>query len=385
MTQPQLPIRLSVCIPTHHGRGEVLKEAIDSVLVQFTPTLREQVQICVSDNASEDETQALMECYIREHPGLFVYLRHPVNRGLVGNLLALVGAAQGEYCWLFSSDDRMARHGLSEVLAALSQSPMLAGLTVDLSYYDRSMAHRIKDGMPAGLLPDHPERRQVFTSPAQIYRECGSVMGSLSLQVFDRNLWLEAVEEVGEAKCVTFRYFLYLYLFGRMVKKRPAWLWLPEKLIQSRTDNDTLSQDLNRNALKYQTTVMEELHRIWGGLFHPASATCQALMRANFRSFWNGFALLSYKSQYACGAADEVQALLVWTRCLSFLPAFWITVFPALLTPSVVLRAVLPPLKRTGWMSVLRTWKRSVMPQAQSGELMPQAQSSGRLRNQETL
>jgi glycosyltransferase involved in cell wall biosynthesis len=374
MTQPQSPLRLSVCIPTHQGRAAVLKEAIDSILLQLTPALREQVQVCVSDNASEDETQALMERYLSENPGLFVYLRHSVNRGLVGNLLALVGAAQGDYCWLFSSDDRMAQHGLSEVLAVLSQNPMLAGLTVDLSYYDRSMAQCIKEGMPARLLPNHPERRQVFTSPAQIYRECGSVMGSLSLQVFDRKLWLEAAEEVGEAKCVTFRYFLYLYLFGRMVKKRPAWLWLPEKLVQSRTDNDTLTQDLNRNALKYQTTVMEELHRIWGSLFHPASATCQALMRANFRSFWNGFALLSYKSRYVCGAADEGQALLVWTRCLYFLPAFWITVFPVLLTPSAVLRAVLPALKRTGWVSALRVWKRRLLPQG-----------GNRLRDQETL
>ena len=365
-SMPQSPLRLSVCIPTHQGRAAVLKEAIDSILLQLTPALREQVQICVGDNASEDETQALMERCLCEYPGLFVYLRHSVNRGLVGNLLALVSAAQGEYCWLFSSDDRMARHGLSEVLAALSQNPMLAGLTVDTGYYDRSMAYCINEGMAAGLLPLHPERRQIFTAPAQIYRECGSVMGSLSLQVFDRKLWLEAAEEVGEAKCLTFRYFLYLYLFGRMVKKRPAWLWLPEKLVQSRSDNDTLSQDLNQNALKYQTTVIEELHRIWSGLFHPASATCQALMRANFRSFWNGSALASYKSRPACGAADEVQALLVWTRCLYFLPAFWITVFPVLLTPSIVLRTVLPPLKRSGWVSALRAWKRSVMPQGAS-------------------
>ncbi len=329
--------------------------------------MRGQVEICVSDNASDDGTQALVARYSRENPDTFVYHRHPTNRGIAGNLMALVNIARGDYCWLLSSDDRMAGRGLSQVLAVLSQSSALAGLTVDLSYYDRDMTHPIRGGMLTTLLPRDPDRMQVFTSPQQIFRECGSVQGGLSMQVFDRELWLETLEDIGETEWASFRYFPYLYLFGRMVKKRPAWLWLPEKLIQSRTDNDSLSEELNHNALKYQTKVMEELHRIWGRLFGPSSATCQSLMHTNFRPFWNGLALLDYKSRYACTAADEARALVVWTRCLFLLPVFWVTTLPVLLTPSFVLRAVVPPLKRTGWVPVLRTWKRHLTQRAQGG------------------
>ena len=324
----------------------------------MTPDLRGQVQICISDNASEDGTQALVQRYSSENPGLFVYHRHAVNQGLPGNTMALARIAQGRYCWLLSSDDTMAEQGLTQVLAALAQNPNLAGLTVDLRYYDRSMTHCLREEMPLILLPSHPEQAQVFTSPEQIFRECGSVQGGLSMQVFDRELFLEVLEEAGDAKCATFRYFPYLYLFGKMVKKRPAWLWLPEKLIQSRGDNDTLSLELNQNVLKYQTTVMEELHRIWAGLFGASSATCQSLMRANFALFWNGPALLSYKSRYLCTEADEVRALGIWTRCLFLLPAFWLTAFPVLLMPHFVVRPAVLALRRAGCISALRVWKR---------------------------
>ena len=46
-------MRLSICIPTHDGRREQLREAVESVLTQS----KDGVEICISDNASEDGTQ----------------------------------------------------------------------------------------------------------------------------------------------------------------------------------------------------------------------------------------------------------------------------------------------------------------------------------------
>lgn len=351
-------LRLSICIPTHQGRAAVLKKAIDSVLVQLTPSMRTQVQICISDNASEDETQKVVERCIQKYPGVFIYHRHPKNLGFTRNLLALVSLAQGEYCWLLSSDDALAENGLSRVLAALAGNPGLAGLTMDLRYYDRSLTHCIREDMPAVLLPRRPKQAQVYTSPSQIFRECGLVQGGFSMQVFDRKLWLEALNDAGETKCASFQFFPYLYLFGRMVKKRPSWLWLPEKLVWSRTDNDYLSQEMSLNALRYQTGVMNELFCIWKDLFGADSATCQSLMKRNGRLFWSAAALLSYKSCYTCTAADEARALGIWTRCLFFLPAFWLTAFPVLLTPRFVVHPAVSALRRTGCIPMLRGWNR---------------------------
>jgi abequosyltransferase len=54
---------LSFCIPTHHGRAAYLKEAIDSMLEQIVGQHEGDVQICVSDNGSDDGTAELLAGY----------------------------------------------------------------------------------------------------------------------------------------------------------------------------------------------------------------------------------------------------------------------------------------------------------------------------------
>jgi abequosyltransferase len=367
--------RLSICIPTHHGRGRFLREAVDSVLCQMTDALRGQVEICISDNASEDETQNLIARYSREHPGLFVSQRHAENLGFTQNLMSLVRLAQGDYCWLFSSDDHMAEGGLARVLDALAERPTLAGMTVDFRSYDQSMTQMLGESHPAALLPSHPERTQVFTSPADIFRNCGSVQGNFSMQIFDRRLWLEALVEIGEAKFAGYQYFPYLYLFGRMVQKRPAWLWLPEPLIHSRAQNDYLSDTLGRNLLKYHTLTMDEASRVWGELFGRSSATYQSLMRDNYRIFWSAYPVLVYKSRFACATGDEWRALVGFTRRLFFLPGFWAFTLPALLLPRFVPQACLAALRRTGLGQALRALKRRLRPEAQRSCPIPDGRS----------
>lgn len=351
-------MRLSICIPTHHGRGRFLAEAISSLLLQKTEEWTDQVEICVSDNASEDETCELMTGYIRGYPGLFHYYRHPANLGFTRNLIHLITLAQGDYCWLFSSDDVMAPGAVALILEMLAQHPNTAGMTVDFRSYDREMKQIVGESHPPILLPDHPEEKQVFTSPGQIFRACGSVQGNFSMQIFDRRLWQEAAAETGTAKISSFRYFPYLYLFGLMVRKRPMWIWLPEKLVQSRTQNDFLSGELGRSMLRYHTVTMQEVAQIWRELFGRSSATYQSLMFDNYHVFWSAWSIIVYKGRYPCTLADEIKAVVVFARNLSFLPGFWATGFPALLVPQQVPKAGLAFLRRTGLGRRLRACKR---------------------------
>ena len=57
---------LSICIPTYN-RAEYLKEALDSIIKQINDTNRDKVEICISDNASEDNTKELIENYRKKH------------------------------------------------------------------------------------------------------------------------------------------------------------------------------------------------------------------------------------------------------------------------------------------------------------------------------
>jgi abequosyltransferase len=362
MTQPVSGKRLSVCIPTHHGRGETLREAIESVLSQLTETLSSRIEICISDNASEDETQPLVRRYMQEYPGLIRYHRNPENLGFTRNLMHAVGLAEGDFCWLLSSDDVMAPHGLTRILEVLDEFPTLTGLTFTTQAYDRTMTQKIKAEYPPSLLPQYPQEMHVYSGPDQIFRECGSVMGYTSTQVFDRRLWQECLAEIGPEKFAAFTYFPYLYLFGKMVRKKPQWIWLPEKLVFSRADNDYLSSHLSSNMLKYHRLTMEEASQVWGQLFGRGSATYQSLMRDNYVNFWSGPSLLRYKAFTLCTAAEEWRALLWFPRRLYFLPSFWLFAFPVLLTPHSWTQAAAFTVKKLGMRDTLRSVKQRFFP-----------------------
>ncbi len=329
--------RLSVCIPTHDGRADTLEEALDSVLGQITPGLQSRVEVCISDNASKDGTRALVERLDWERPGLIRYHRNPENLGFTRNLLNVVAMAQGDYCWLLSSDDVINPGGIARVLDALGAYPGLAGMTVFFHSLDRHLAGD-EVPYPTVLLPADYEREQLLTSPAQIFRQCGSIMGYTSAQVLDRRLWCQTLRDVGETKFNGFRYFPYLYLFGHMVKRCPQWLWLPEKLVNSRGENDYLSAHLGRNFIRYHLSTMEEVSRVWGELFGRDSATYRHLMRANYTLLWNWFDLVRYKARFPCDYGDDWAALVGFTRRLYFLPGFWATAFPVLLLPHSLIR-----------------------------------------------
>ena len=353
---------LSICIPTHNGRGGTLREALESILSQLDETLKPQVDICISDNASQDETQALIAQYMLDYPGLIRYHRHSTNLGFTRNLMQVIALSQARFCWLFSSDDAVAPNALARVVQLLAEHSTLTGLTLDSQAYDRSLTQPISDEQSPSLRPENPTEMHWYSAPEQIFRECGSVMGYTSAQVFDRALWQECLKEIGSEKFNSFTYFPYLYLFGKMVQKKPQWIWLPEKLVLSRTKNDYLSSHLSSNMLKYHRLTMEEASQVWGQLFGRNNATYQSLMRDNYVNFWCGPAILRYKALTFCTSAEEWRALFWFPRRLYFLPSFWLVAFPVLLTPHPFARGAAALARKFKMLGMLRAVKRRLFP-----------------------
>ena len=361
MTQENVPL-LSICIPTHDGRGGTLQDALRSFFGQFKESHKGRVDVCISDNASEDETQALVAQYSERYPGVIRYQRNPVNLGFSRNLMNVIGMSSARFCWLLSSDDALVPHALARALETLAQYPTLTGLTCNWQTCDRSLTQPLAEEQSPTLRPKEQERLHRYSAPEQIFRECGSVMGYTSAQIFDRALWQECLREISPKKFSSFAYFPYLYLFGKMVQKKPQWIWLPEKLVLSRTKNDYLSSHLSSNMLKYHRLTMEEASQVWGQLFGRSSATYQSLMRDNYINFWCGPALLRYKALTFCTSAEEWRALLWFSRRLYFLPSFWLVAFPILLTPHPLARGAAALARKMRMLNALRAVKRRLFP-----------------------
>ena len=341
-------MKLSICIPTHDGRVAPLREAIDGILAQIAHGVPGEVEVCVSDNASEDGTADMMREYAARHPGRFVYRRNETNLRFLKNLLQVFSLASGDYCWLLSSDDQIAAGGIATALETLQAHPGVAGMTVCASRYDKEMQHEIGP-FPARLLPEHWEQMHVYRSADDAFRDCGAFLGYISVLVIDRALWQEVAAEVGEERLGSFRHFPQTFMIGSVIKKRPYWIWHPDMLVKCRTANDALIELMSNNLIKYHIETMEDGARVWAALLGPRSPIHRTMTRKVYPLTWGGGAVAGYKAS-SCTPRDEAAALVAFTRNLYFLPDFWKSTFPVLLLP----RALIAAGFKYGWAKKLR-------------------------------
>jgi glycosyltransferase involved in cell wall biosynthesis len=111
---------LSICIPTYN-RCELLARSLDVALLQSSEL---PVEICISNNASSDDTEDLLRSLARIHRRLRVENRAQ-NIGIDRNILAAVRMARGRHVLPIGDDEMFAPGAIASILAALRSQPDL--------------------------------------------------------------------------------------------------------------------------------------------------------------------------------------------------------------------------------------------------------------------
>lgn len=106
---------LSICIPTYN-RAKELEQCLEAVLPQTS--MNGLIEVCVSDNASDDGTAALLARYVMKHPQLRA-IRQPENIGGERNYLEILKFARGKYAKLHGDDDYFVPGAVQPILYAL--------------------------------------------------------------------------------------------------------------------------------------------------------------------------------------------------------------------------------------------------------------------------
>jgi abequosyltransferase len=91
-----------------------LKATLASICEQMTS----DVELVISDNASEDDTQQLV-ANVQNRYSNVRYYRSATNEGPDRNYLRVISYATGEYSWLFGSDDLMPAGAIDQVMSIL--------------------------------------------------------------------------------------------------------------------------------------------------------------------------------------------------------------------------------------------------------------------------
>ncbi len=235
--------KLSICIPTYN-RCAMLKNLLESILIQLNGQKAELVEIAVSDNASDDGTQDMVANIAESHPECsIIYHRNEENTGADRNYLRAVEISHGEYAWMIGSDDMLEPDVLDRLFLELEK-----GYSVYIAQrdnYDFNMEHQegVESFFKEGLAKDMLFELNCIRNWDFYFNSCisiGGVFSYLSSTVFRRSLWNSAEEP--EKYTGTAYVHAYILLKG-LLKQKSTLKLIGWPLVKNRRGNDSFRQD----------------------------------------------------------------------------------------------------------------------------------------------
>jgi abequosyltransferase len=114
-------ILLSILIPTYN-RASHLDKALNTFFNQLIliENFNEKIEILVSDNCSQDNTQNVLNAYSNRGVN-YRFWKNDENIGFDKNFYKLVKESKGKYCWIFGDDEYLVEAGLNDVMLVLTQ------------------------------------------------------------------------------------------------------------------------------------------------------------------------------------------------------------------------------------------------------------------------
>lgn len=331
-------MKLSICIPTHHGRRAVLSAALDRIAAGAGELSRLGLQVVISDNASADGTDAMVAAFSARHPDLEVAYHRNARDIRLANIFRVVEHADGDWCWLFGSDDLLLRGALGRLEHAITEFPEASGFAFGKANIGPDESTRLNLDVSA-FFPDPLDRRLIEGYDA-IVGELAFQYAFLSTNVVRCDRWSAAARRVGPDVVDRHPDWPQLLVLADMAREDPAWAWLPEVFVAARsgqwylTEGDGPQPDLAR----FHAVLADGLRRAWAEVARERPA-----LRAR----------LLDKSQACVAAVESVRlikldpdqtpardARMLWSLGRAFwrVPAFRRTCVPLLLTPSAVVR-----------------------------------------------
>jgi abequosyltransferase len=329
---------LSVCIPTYN-RARFIGEALESVVSQYEKSWDGKVEICVSDNASSDDTENKVLSFRSKSSLPITYSKNENNQGFDRNLLKAVSLAHGRYCWLLGDDDIIESGGISQVLGILEKEKNLSGISVKRSAYSLDLSHRILDG-------SMPSQSRLYQDLETAFRALAFYVCYISGQIVNKNLWDGVVAEFPIQNYLNA--YVHIYIIGQMLRKNPRWMYWANPLVGWRSGNDSFLSEMGRfrrleiDVVGYRDIALGVFGR--GPMYHYVMAlvgshhVCYHLMTARSDNVSAGF---------------FVKALGLCLKNYWRYPAFWFKTFPLFLMPSSVYKSF-------RWI-YRRTWKKRLI------------------------
>jgi abequosyltransferase len=283
---PERPL-LSIAIPTYN-RSACLTQLLEILLPQVGN--ESQVELIVSDNASQDDTQAVVASFQKRGLAL-KYKRNELNIGADANFIQCFELARGEYVWIFGDDDVIVPGGLREVLR------LLENRNLDLLYIH---SRGFKGKYDGSAVPKFSRKLRVFTRPEDFALVAYTGLTFISGNVV-RKAALERQAHKDFTKLIGTNLAQLSWTFS-LLQGNPKCAFLSDDIVASRLDNSGGHGTCQVFGANLQALVKE-----FFGLQSPVG---RAILNRTIQCWFPWSMFLSRRNQRSTHLPEDREAIL---------------------------------------------------------------------------
>jgi abequosyltransferase len=163
---------------------------LDSIVFQCKENnLYNQVEIVIADNASTDNTQAVVEEYKKKYPNI-VYFRNETNLGFDRSFVKLIEKSTGKYCLSIGDDDAFFDKTIPYILKTL-ETTTVPFFGLNCWGYDYALKEKVLNKPNLDIKNDESYgtlREYILT--IKKYTNLVGIFVGLSTQLFLRDPWV---------------------------------------------------------------------------------------------------------------------------------------------------------------------------------------------------
>lgn len=187
---------LSICIPTYN-RASHLENCLSS-LIQCGLSKQSEVQICISDNCSTDDTKRIIS-----EAGKFLTIKYRVNLSNLGsarNFLEVVQMADGHFVWMLGDDDLLMPGAWEKVVELIRVHKLVDYFYINANHLTTEYVQKFPQPFDLKNLPETMKRFSSRTESGKVAflklidpSVSFDFLGGIFLSVFRRSMWLTKV------------------------------------------------------------------------------------------------------------------------------------------------------------------------------------------------
>ena len=242
---------LSICIPTYNRREFLRSNLLEIIDQANEANLQDYIEICISDNASSDNTSTMIKDLCKDHSNIdIIYSDNKSNVGPERNFIIVMKMATAKYSWLLGSDDMLGKHSLISISKELSNDNFDI-LLFNRNNYDKSMKTFISQSY---FLRPHIESQIFdFKDPIQekIYLNNAQTLGAVFSYISSIIYRTDIVRENPFDESFFTIAYPHAYYFFKCIKSGGKLKYQREPFINNRLGNDSFGSGYKRKLLDY--------------------------------------------------------------------------------------------------------------------------------------